>query len=69
MATETTNTTEWIETVESEANILTDAKTERIVAAAISKLDSENSVIECAHLYGNGEAAQKIIDKMMLTLG
>lgn len=63
------DTTEWIETVESNANILTDAKTDRIVAAAESKLDSKKSVIECSHFYGNGDAAQKIIDVMMQTLG
>ena len=58
--------TEWVEIVESGAAILCDADPTRIQNAYIRLL--ENDQVEFTALYGNGTAAEQVLDKLLTTL-
>lgn len=58
--------TEWIEIVEQGAGVITDAKRELIVNSFRRLIDSKPSF---PPLFGNGKAAQFILEKMLEVLG
>jgi UDP-GlcNAc3NAcA epimerase len=56
--------TEWVELVEVGANELVAADTHKIIAA--SKISLGRQVKDTLHLYGGGQAAQRIVSNIML---
>jgi UDP-N-acetylglucosamine 2-epimerase (non-hydrolysing)/UDP-GlcNAc3NAcA epimerase len=58
------NSTEWIETVETGWNVLVDLDVEAALAALERQVPAERP-----HLYGDGHAAERVVDALTLHLG